>query len=82
MRNGNRFQGAGSPDCYVADTGDSFPVHRIYCIGQNYANLVWEMGENPEKEGPFFFSKSADAVCPEGTQLSYPMATANLHHEV
>ena len=30
----------------------------------------------------FSFSKPADAVCPEGTQLPYPMATANLHHEV
>ena len=30
----------------------------------------------------FFFSKPTDAVCPDGTQLPYPMATANLHHEV
>ena len=66
----------------VGGTGDSFPVHRIYCVGQNYANHVWEMGANPERESPFFFSKPADAVCREGTQLPYPMATANLQHEV
>ena len=66
----------------VAGTGDSFPVHRIYCVGQNYANHVREKGANPEREAPFFFSKPADAVCPEGTQLPYPMATAILHHEV
>ena len=40
------------------------------------------MGANPEREASFFFSKPADAVCPEGTQVPYPMATANLHHEV
>ena len=30
----------------------------------------------------FSFSKPADAVCAEGTQLPCPMATANLRHEV
>ena len=71
-----------APTVNVAGTGDSFPVHQIFCVGQNYANHVREMGANPERETPFFFSKPADAVCPEGTQLPYPMATANLHHEV
>ena len=40
------------------------------------------MNQFPERETPFFFRKPADAVSPEGTQLPYPMATANLHHEV
>ena len=70
------------PAVAVAGTEDSFPVHRIYCVGQNYAKHAREMGANPEREAPFFFSKPADAVCPEGTQVPYPMATANLHHEV
>ena len=79
---GTVFKVQEAPTVNVAGTGDSFPVHRIYCVGQNYVNHVREMGANPEREAPFFFSKPADAVCPEGTQLSYPMATANLHHEV
>ena len=33
----------------VTGTGDSFPDHRIYCVGQNYANHVREMGANPER---------------------------------
>ena len=69
------------PTVNIAGTEDSFPVHRIYCVGQNYANPVREMDANPEPKAPFF-SKPADAVCPEGTQLSYPMAAANLRHEV
>ena len=39
-------------------------------------------GANSEREASFFFSKPADAVCPEGTQVPYPLATANLHYEV
>jgi len=79
---GTVFKVQEAPTVNVAGTGDSFPVHRIYCVGQNYVNHVREMGANPERETPFFFSKPSDAVCPEGTQVPYPMATDNLHHEV
>ena len=71
-----------APTENVAGTGDSFPVHRIYCVVQNYANHVREKGANPEREAPFFFSKLADAVCPEGTQMLYPIATTNFNNEV
>ena len=70
------------PAVAVAGTEDSFPVHRIYCVGQNYAKHAREMGANPEREAPFFFSKPADAVCPEGAQLPFPLATENFHHEI
>ena len=79
---GTVFKVQETPTVNVAGTGDSFPVHRIYFVGQNYVNHVREMGANPEREEPFFFSKPADAVCPEGTQLPYPMRTVNLLHEV
>jgi fumarylpyruvate hydrolase len=39
-----------------------FPVHRIYCVGRNYADHAIEMGGDPSRESPFFFSKPADAV--------------------
>lgn len=71
-----------NPVVAVSGTEDMFPVHRIYCVGQNYANHAREMGSNPEREAPFFFSKPADAICPEGSALSYPLATENLHHEI
>ena len=79
---GTVFKVQEAPTVNVACTGDSFPVHRIYCVGQNYANHVREKGTNPEREAPFFFSKLADAICSEGTQLPYPIATTNLNHEV
>ena len=71
-----------TPKVAVAETTDFFPVHRIYCVGQNYANHVREMGANSEREPPFFFSKPADAIFPEGSRLPFPLATENLHHEI
>lgn len=70
------------PVCAVAGTDALFPVHRIYCVGRNYAEHAREMGNDPEREPPFFFSKPADAVVANHADVAYPPATANLHHEV
>ena len=40
------------------------------------------MLENLEREVPFHFSNPSGQVCPESTQLPYPMGIANLLHEV
>ncbi len=65
--------------------GGEFPVHRIYCVGRNYAEHAQEMGFSG-REAPFFFLKPADALVPvadgETGQMAYPPLTANLHHEV
>ena len=62
--------------------GGLFPVRRIFCVGRNYAEHVREMGGNPEREAPFFFTKPADAVVTDGADMPYPPATENLHHEM
>lgn len=66
----------------VSGTDAVFPVHRIYCVGQNYAAHAREMGGNPERESPFYFMKPADAVVPDGSTVPYPPRTADLHHEI
>lgn len=66
----------------VAGSARLFPVRRIWCIGRNYADHALEMGADPEREPPFFFSKPADTVVRSGAVLSFPAATAELHHEV
>ena len=58
-----------------------FPVRRVYCVGRNYAAHAREMGHDPDREPPFFFTKPADAVAGGGT-VPYPPATRDLHHEV
>ncbi len=65
----------------VAGTKSSFPVRRIYCVGQNYAEHVREMGGDPSKTRPVFFSKPADAVVINNEDVIYPLATENLHYE-
>jgi len=68
----------------VAD-GGQFPVHRIYCVGRNYAEHAREMGHS-DREPPFFFLKPADTavVVPAGEtgRMAYPTLTSNLHHEI
>ena len=62
--------------------GGSFPVRRVFCVGRNYAAHVREMGGDPEREAPFFFTKPADALVIRGADMPYPPATADLHHEM
>jgi fumarylpyruvate hydrolase len=59
-----------------------FPVRRIFCVGQNYADHAREMGSDPDRAPPFFFAKPADAVVANGTSLPFPPLTTDLHHEV
>ena len=66
--------------------GSTFPVHRIYCVGRNFADHAREMGaavpaSKAERGTPVFFMKPADAVVVDGV-VPYPPATADLHHEV
>jgi fumarylpyruvate hydrolase len=70
------------PSVEVLGTGDRFPVHRIYCVGRNYEAHAREMGKDPNREPPFFFSKPADAIVPNNSAIPYPSRTANFHHEI
>ena len=66
----------------VKGTEDRFPVRRIFCVGRNYAAHAREMGRDPDREPPFFFTKPADAVVENGTSVPYPPETENLHYEI
>lgn len=70
------------PALPVVGTAGLFPIHRIYCVGRNYADHAREMGADPSREHPFFFAKPQDAVVPGGGEIAYPPATSNLHYEV
>jgi fumarylpyruvate hydrolase len=76
------FPPAAQPSATVAETGERFPVRRIYCVGRNYAAHAREMGGDPTRERPFFFTKPSDAVVENGAEIPYPSATSDLHHEV
>lgn len=73
-----------TPSLTVLGRPERFAVHRIYCVGRNYAEHAREMGHDPQREAPFFFSKPADAVFEPAHQgkLPFPGMTSDLHHEV
>lgn len=62
-------------------SGDDFPVRRIFCVGRNYAEHAREMGKDPDRDPPFFFTKWAETVVPSGSLIAYPSSTANYHYE-
>jgi fumarylpyruvate hydrolase len=69
------------PTVPVQGSDRPFPVRRILCVGRNYAAHRREMGGD-DRDPPFFFSKPADAVVLPGTDVPYPTATSDLHHEI
>jgi fumarylpyruvate hydrolase len=70
------------PAVPVAGSDELFPVHRIYCVGRNYAAHAREMGHDPARTPPVFFMKPADAIVLSGATVAYPSRTENLQHEI
>jgi fumarylpyruvate hydrolase len=66
----------------VRGTSARFPVHRIYCVGRNYAAHAIEMGGDPNREAPFFFQKNPNTVVTGGADFPYPPRSSNVHHEI
>ena len=69
------------PSIAVHGRAERFPVHRIYCVGRNFAEHAREMGVEAPKGNPVFFMKPGDAVI-QSPAIPYPCATGDLHHEV
>jgi fumarylpyruvate hydrolase len=76
------FSPAPAPTVAIEGTARRFPVHRIYCVGRNYVEHAHEMGSDPKKDPPVFFTKPPDAVTANGAAVPFPPRTANLHHEI
>lgn len=71
----------GIPTLPVEGSDKLFPIHRIYCVGRNYAEHAIEMGHDPNKEPPFFFQKNPDNVITNGT-FPYPDKSSDVHYEL
>ena len=70
-----------APVLAPTNTGDELPVRRIFCVGRNYAAHAREMGRDPDREPPFFFTAWAETVVPDGATIAYPSKTENFHYE-
>ena len=63
-------------------TDARYAVSRIFCVGRNYADHAREMGADPTREPPFYFTKPASALTPSGSTVPYPTETKNYHYEM
>lgn len=59
-----------------------YPVHRVFCVGRNYAEHAKEMGVEVDREAPFYFLKGAYSVVKSGETIPYPPGTENFHYEI
>jgi fumarylpyruvate hydrolase len=75
------FEPEPVPALPVRGSDKLFPVHRIYCVGRNYAEHAREMGHDPNREPPFFFQKNPDSLIPGNGDFPYPSRSTDVHHE-
>ncbi len=76
------FPPQDQPSVAVRGSAQRYAVQRIFCVGRNYAAHAREMGGNPDREPPFYFTKPANALLPSGARMAYPPGTQNLHYEM
>jgi fumarylpyruvate hydrolase len=66
----------------IAYDSRGYPVHRIFCVGRNYAEHAKEMGFDVDREAPWYFTKPANAIVLSGSTIAYPSETKNYHYEM
>ncbi len=66
----------------IRGSSSLFPVHRIYCVGRNYAAHAIEMGGDPNRDPPFFFQKNPDNLVLGGADFPYPPKSSSVHFEI
>lgn len=76
------FEIPPAPRVAIAGSAQLFPVRRVFCVGRNYAAHAAEMGNEVDRAAPFYFTKSAHAVIPSGSEIAYPAGTRDCHYEM
>ncbi len=66
----------------VNGTNSQFSVNRIFCVGRNYEAHAQEMGNQIDRESPFYFTKSPQALISSPAQIQYAMGSQNFHYEM
>jgi fumarylpyruvate hydrolase len=76
------FDPPPQPIVPVEGTTALYPVHRIFCVGRNYAEHSKEMGFEQDREAPWYFTKPATAIVLSGATVPYPPETESYHYEM
>jgi fumarylpyruvate hydrolase len=77
-----KFPASEMPVLPIVDDADVYAVSRIFCVGRNYVAHATEMGGEVDREAPWYFTKSARALCQSEWSVPYPAGTSNYHHEM
>ncbi|KIC32948.1 fumarylacetoacetate hydrolase family protein [Leisingera sp. ANG-S5] len=59
-----------------------YQVGRIFCVGRNYAAHAAEMGNEVDREAPFYFTKAAANAVLTDEVVPYPPGTDDFHYEM
>ena len=70
------------PSLPIVGTTSQYPVGRIFCVGRNYVAHAAEMGGEVDREAPWYFTKSAHALCHSDQTVPFPLQTSTFHHEI
>jgi fumarylpyruvate hydrolase len=76
------FDVPSAPVIPVIGEDRGFPVHRIFCVGRNYAAHAAEMGNAVDRTAPFYFNKPPTGLLLNGSTMPYPPGTSDCHHEI
>ena len=64
----------------IVDSDLRFPVRRVFCVGQNYAEHAREMGSDG-RQPPFFFCKAREAIT-HAEPFHYPSLSEDVQFEI
>jgi fumarylpyruvate hydrolase len=76
------FQPPPVPSLAVAGRPERLPVRRIFGVGRNYEEHAKEMGQQVDRETPFYFLKDSSTLVHSGATIPYPPGTENFHFEM
>jgi len=76
------FAPVAQPVVPIVGSEKLYPVHRVFCVGRNYAEHAKEMGVEVDREAPFYFLKPATGIVVSPATTPYPPGTKNYHYEM
>ena len=76
------FDPVPQPSLPILGSDTLFPVHRIFCVGRNYAAHAAEMGHEVDREAPFYFLKSAQHLALAEGDVPIAPRSSDYQHEI
>jgi fumarylpyruvate hydrolase len=76
------FDPPAQPTIEIVGRSDRWPVRRIFCVGRNYVEHAKELGNEVDREAPFYFLKDASAIVANDSTIPYAAGTSDFHHEI